>query len=70
MVLGGFGGTTAFMEAVDIGDKEMIELLLRYDADPYIQDDKGQNAFNYAEREKIKKLLENAELPGPKRAEK
>ena len=45
---GGEGGFTPLMEAALNGQVEMVELLMRHDADPSMKDDSGRTAADHA----------------------
>ena len=63
-------GCTALRLASQWDNYDEVELLLRHGADPDIVNNKGKRAIDCAKTKEIKELLRNAELPGPKRAEK
>ena len=44
-----WSGTTALNFAVMRGDVEIVKILLENDADPYIENDLGMNAFEICE---------------------
>lgn len=57
-----FLGFTALHYAVLINDLDMIKLLLKYGANPCIQNDSGNRPVEYAADENVKKLLDEHTL--------
>jgi ankyrin repeat protein len=70
-------GKTALIIAVEYDDYAdsyflvpLVKVLLAHGADVSIEDNNKRTAMDYAKTDEIKQLLETAQLPGPKPAEK
>ncbi len=53
-------GMTCLMSAAYAGNEKMVNLLLEFGANPFLMDESFKTAYDWAEKDSIKKILKNA----------